>query len=216
VKFTIDIDGTTRQVEATADGTLVIDGQTFQVKVGGASGDKRTVQVGDKTYEVRVVEGADTGQGATTSAAPTGGPTAYVLEIAGERVPVAVTTIRKATVGGLAATTRAGEAGQATGSAAVPGAAGLGAAASSAAIGGEAAAPAPETVKDGVWAPVPGKIVDVRVKAGDKVAQGDLMLILEAMKMENELHAPKEATVAAVLVKKGDQAERGQLLIAFA
>ncbi len=47
------------------------------------------------------------------------------------------------------------------------------------------------------------------------MAEGDLVLILEAMKMENELHASKKATVAAVLVKKGDQAERGQLLVAF-
>ncbi len=57
--------------------------------------------------------------------------------------------------------------------------------------------------------------MDVKVKAGDAVKEGDLMVILEAMKMENELHASKAATVAAVLVNKGDQAAKGQLLVAF-
>jgi len=73
----------------------------------------------------------------------------------------------------------------------------------------------PAEVKEGVWAPVPGKIVNVMVKPGDKVEEGAPVVVLEAMKMENELHAPKKGTVAAVLVKKGDQAEKGQLLVAF-
>ncbi len=55
----------------------------------------------------------------------------------------------------------------------------------------------------------------MKVKVGDAVKEGDLVLILEAMKMENELHATKAATVAAILVSKGDQAAKGQLLVAF-
>jgi len=82
--------------------------------------------------------------------------------------------------------------------------------------GDEVPGTAVEGVRDGIYAPVPGKIVDVLVNVGDVVEQGGLVLILEAMKMENELHAARKATVAAVLVKKGDQAERGQLLVAFA
>ncbi len=70
-------------------------------------------------------------------------------------------------------------------------------------------------MKEGIWAPVPGKIVDVFVKIGDTVEEGASVLILEAMKMENELHSPKRGVVTAVLVKKGDQAEKGQLLVAF-
>ena len=77
------------------------------------------------------------------------------------------------------------------------------------------AAKAPDDYKDGIFAPVPGKIVDIKVKVGDTVKEGDLVLILEAMKMENELHASKQATVAAVLVNKGDQTTKGQLLVAF-
>jgi pyruvate carboxylase subunit B len=51
---------------------------------------------------------------------------------------------------------------------------------------------------------MPGSIVDVKVKAGDKVNAGDAVLVIEAMKMENEMQAPKSGIVVAVHVKKGD------------
>ncbi len=51
---------------------------------------------------------------------------------------------------------------------------------------------------------MPGSIVDVKVKAGDKVTAGDAVLVIEAMKMENEIQAPKSGIVVAVHVKKGD------------
>ena len=60
---------------------------------------------------------------------------------------------------------------------------------------------------------MPGKIVDVLVKPGDKVAAGDVVIILEAMKMENELCAINKGVVKAVLVEKGDAAQGGQLLV---
>ena len=60
---------------------------------------------------------------------------------------------------------------------------------------------------------MPGKIVDVFVKLGDNVEEGAPLVVLEAMKMENELRAPKKGTVTVVAVKKGDTAERGQLLV---
>jgi biotin carboxyl carrier protein len=178
VKFKVNIDNREHQVEARADGTVIVDGETFAAKVSNPGADRRMVQVGDTTYEIRTIDDCtDAG--------------IAVLELAGERIPLTVTGVTKGADGSAAP-------------AAVPAAAAA------------AAAPvAPEEVKDGIWAPVPGKIVDVRVKVGDTVAEGDLVLILEAMKMENELHATKKATVAAVLVKKGDQAERGQLLVAF-
>ena len=62
---------------------------------------------------------------------------------------------------------------------------------------------------------MPGKIVSVMVKAGDKVEEGTAVVVLEAMKMENELHSPVKGTVTSVMVKKGDTAEKGQLLVAF-
>lgn len=66
-----------------------------------------------------------------------------------------------------------------------------------------------------VKAPMPGLIIDLKVKPGDKVKAGDALLILEAMKMENILKSPGEATVKSVNIKKGESVEKGQLLIEF-
>lgn len=66
-----------------------------------------------------------------------------------------------------------------------------------------------------IKAPMPGLIVDLRVKAGDTVKAGDPLLVLEAMKMENIIKASGDAVVKLVKVKKGDSVEKGQLLIEF-
>ena len=64
-----------------------------------------------------------------------------------------------------------------------------------------------------VLAPMPGKILDVRVKQGDEVKAGDVLAILEAMKMENEIVAPKDGIVKEIKVKPGDSVERGAVII---
>lgn len=64
-----------------------------------------------------------------------------------------------------------------------------------------------------VKAPMPGLILDVNVNAGDEVKAGDYLLVLEAMKMENTLTAPRDGVVKAVFVKKGQTVEKNQLLI---
>ena len=66
-----------------------------------------------------------------------------------------------------------------------------------------------------IKAPMPGLIIDLRVSAGQTIQQGDSLLILEAMKMENIIKASGEGTVKRVLVKKGDSVEKGQVLIEF-
>jgi biotin carboxyl carrier protein len=66
-----------------------------------------------------------------------------------------------------------------------------------------------------IRAPMPGLIVDLRVKVGDKVQPGDALLILEAMKMENMIKALAESTVKSVKVTKGDSVEKNQVLIEF-
>lgn len=85
-----------------------------------------------------------------------------------------------------------------------------------------AAAPAPTpppqakmTGKD-VAAPIPGKILKVPVTKGQKVATGDLLMVIEAMKMENEVLADEPATVADILVKEGDTVATGAVLIKLA
>lgn len=64
-------------------------------------------------------------------------------------------------------------------------------------------------------APMPGLIVDLKVKEGDSVKAGDPLLILEAMKMENVLKSPGEGVIKTVKVKKGDSVEKGHVLLEF-
>jgi biotin carboxyl carrier protein len=64
-----------------------------------------------------------------------------------------------------------------------------------------------------IHAPMPGIIIDLEVKQGDKVKEGDSILILEAMKMENSIKCPKDGIVKSVHTQKGDAVEKGRLLI---
>ena len=81
-----------------------------------------------------------------------------------------------------------------------------------------AAAAAPSVAGDGerVDAPMPGTILKVNVAAGQTVKEGDLLVILEAMKMENEIFAPKGGTVTQVLVEKGASVNTGDVLLVIA
>ena len=64
-----------------------------------------------------------------------------------------------------------------------------------------------------VKSPMPGNILKINVTVGQKVAEGDALLILEAMKMENEVAAPKSGTVAQIIVSKGAVVETGAPLV---
>ena len=76
------------------------------------------------------------------------------------------------------------------------------------------AAPArPAAGKGGVKSPLPGVILDVKVNVGDTVAKGDLLLILEAMKMENSIVADRDGKVTAINVKNGDSVLEGTDLV---
>ncbi len=78
------------------------------------------------------------------------------------------------------------------------------------------AAPAPAGAGTKVNAPMPGTILDVRVQNGAKVKKGDVLVILEAMKMENEIQAPCDGTVTSVGVRKGDSVETQALICTIA
>ncbi len=78
------------------------------------------------------------------------------------------------------------------------------------------AAAAPAAVSaDGekVTAPMPGTILDVKVSQGASVKKGDILLVLEAMKMENEIVAPCDGTVKQVVVAKGASVNSGDALV---
>ena len=63
-----------------------------------------------------------------------------------------------------------------------------------------------------VAAPMPGKILNVKAGVGTAVKKGDVILILEAMKMENDVVAPEDGTVASINVSAGDAVEAGDVL----
>jgi len=63
---------------------------------------------------------------------------------------------------------------------------------------------------------IPGNIYDIFIKEGSKVKEGDVLIILEAMKMRNELIAPMDGVIAKVLVKKGANVTKDQVLIELA
>lgn len=63
-----------------------------------------------------------------------------------------------------------------------------------------------------VNSPMPGKILNVKASAGQAVKKGEVILILEAMKMENEVVAPQDGTVASINVTAGDSVEAGDVL----
>ena len=64
-----------------------------------------------------------------------------------------------------------------------------------------------------IKAPMPGIIIGIEIKKGDQIKEGDTLLILEAMKMENAILCPKDSTVKSILVKTGDTVEKNKLLI---
>lgn len=84
------------------------------------------------------------------------------------------------------------------------------AAAPAAAPAAPAASGAEGTVK--IVAPMPGKILAIKANAGQAVKRGDVVMILEAMKMENEITAPEDGTIAGINVAVGDSVESGDTL----
>ena len=74
------------------------------------------------------------------------------------------------------------------------------------------AAPAASGAGESITSPMPGNILAVNVVAGDMVKKGQVLMVLEAMKMENEIMAPHDGKVTAVAVTKGAAVESGALL----
>ena len=87
------------------------------------------------------------------------------------------------------------------------------------AVAASAPAPAAKPAASGaegsvkVEAPMPGTILDVKTSVGAAVKSGDVLCILEAMKMENDIVAPADGTVASIAVGKGDSVEAGQIIV---
>lgn len=78
---------------------------------------------------------------------------------------------------------------------------------------GPVAAATRAAVPGGVAAAMTGRITSVKVKAGDAVTRGQVLLLLEAMKMENEIKAPRDGSVKDVLVAEGERVSEGDILV---
>ena len=73
--------------------------------------------------------------------------------------------------------------------------------------------PEEKIVEGSLVAPMPGKVIDLKVKKGSKVKSGDTLVILEAMKMEQSIKASKDGVINEVFISKGDQVENGAVLM---
>lgn len=80
---------------------------------------------------------------------------------------------------------------------------------------GEAQTAAVPKAADFLLSPMPGRVVTLKVKKGQKVAPGDPLMTIESMKMETVLTCDRDATVAEVSVKEGEAIQRGQKLLAY-
>ena len=78
------------------------------------------------------------------------------------------------------------------------------------------AKPAPTGTGDAVKAPLPGVVLSIPVKVGDMVKASDTVLLLEAMKMENAIHAGRDGKIASINVAPGDSVLEGAVLITIA
>jgi len=77
-------------------------------------------------------------------------------------------------------------------------------------------APAPGDASSMVKAPLPGLIIDVKVREGEKVKAGQTIVVMEAMKMENQIQATTDGTVKKIFVKKGDNVAEGNAMVEIA
>ena len=74
----------------------------------------------------------------------------------------------------------------------------------------------PVSSGESITAPMPGTITNILVKEGDNVKKGQVLAILEAMKMENEIYSPCDGTVASINVNQGDQLQGGDVIMTIA
>ena len=77
------------------------------------------------------------------------------------------------------------------------------------------AAPAAPAGAEKITSPMPGTVLAVKVAAGQSVKKGETVVLLEAMKMENEIPAPRDGVVASIAVNKGASVQSGDLLISL-
>jgi biotin carboxyl carrier protein len=66
-----------------------------------------------------------------------------------------------------------------------------------------------------ILAPIPGIISEVKIAKGDSVKTGDVLIVIEAMKMENPIKSPRDGVIREVLIQKGQEIKTGDLMVSF-
>jgi biotin carboxyl carrier protein len=169
----------------------------FSVEIGGGEqelavekldGNRVRVTRGGRAHIYDAVRVAGNGRATTWSLVPEGGGRAALVDVDGGGSDLNV-TVDNATVALKLLPARAK-------------------------LAGRAAAPA-KSGPQAVQSPMPGKVVKVLCAPGDDVKAGQGVIVVEAMKMENELKAPRDGKVKSIAVKEGQAVEAGQTLIAF-
>lgn len=173
--------------------TLSVSDTTKVVDVESVGPDTYRVQIDGRLVEVRLDDHRDLAHSAVTPAV-TARPAALRGDADGApAAPARAVEAPPAEVAGAAAPARAASA--PVGPAAVPAGSGGG--------------------RDKLTAPMPGVILTIDAPVGTAVRRGDTVMVLEAMKMKNELKAPRDGTVAEVYVAAGQQVKYGETLVRF-
>ena len=162
MKYFTTIADTTYEIEVKKDGTVLVDGTSYNVQQQMVGANTASLLIGNRSYET-VVVGGQNGE--------------YEVVLSGEKHDVLVQD---------ELTYRVAQAQE-----------------SAAANMGEV------TIKS----PMPGLIIRVPVSVGESVAKGQTLVILESMKMENELKSPRDGIVLKIETRKGDSVEKGQKLV---
>lgn len=185
--------------------TVTINGTDHVIDVEEVTADTFTVHLGGRLLDVRLTDHQDLAQAMITP---------HVEAGAGRATPVPA--IAETSVGPTMAETGAGA--SASGTKAGTAAAGV-SEAPSAEPGRPPARPPRTPVAGGdqarLTAPMPGLVLSVPVAVGEAVSRGQTLLVLEAMKMKNDLRAGRDGVVKAILVAPGDQVRYGEPLVEF-
>ncbi len=166
--------------------SVEVGGSEREISVERLDGNKVRVTQGGRARVYEAVRVAGSARASTWSLVPDGGGRQAIVDVDGA-APDLTVTVDNRSVALKLTSARAKVAGR--------------------------AAPAAKAGPVAVQSPMPGKVVKVLVAVGDEVKAGQGVVVVEAMKMENELKAPKDGKVKAVAAKEGQAVEAGQNLV---
>jgi biotin carboxyl carrier protein len=168
--------------------SVELGGQERDFTVEKLEGNRVRVVIGERTRVYEAIKVVSGGRASTWSLLPEGGGQTALVDVDGA-APDLTVTVDNVSVPLKLQSARSKVAGR--------------------------AAPPPKTAASAVQSPMPGKVVKLLVAVGDEIKSGQGVVVVEAMKMENELKAPRDGKIKAIAVKEGQAVEAGQSLVAL-